>query len=1150
MSVNGTIQTFAYGGLNSNTKHDLELSLLSALPAVVQTLHQQHNSQIKYQLILHAMFAKTDYDDSQSTKYIDGYFLTESTIYDPTHIVQDIERLHREIIAKFDVFVQQGSGLTLHEILAYKLRTYKFIPLRGGAATNTKSNLLPVHIRNKKACMRMLGCGDLCFVFSCLASMHPSSTTHPARSVQYEKYLNSLNLAGLEFPLPLSSVRRFEMQNTSISVNVLGLEGKHCVPLYRTRNTSTTVKHKVNLLLYKNHYYLVRSMSRLLYDSTRQRHGKLHFCHSCLCSYSSKKKLRQHSYLCLQKQQRLHVPKKRKKIEFQNYRHMFKKHFVIYYDIESLLTKEQGKHVPVSVCAFTKCSSNDEYSKGPFVFTGQDCIQQFLAHLLKEEERIMDILQHINHPLKVSDHDEIRIREARYCEVCRVRFTLYNPKYRDHNHLDNKSESNLRYVACNRCNLTYGQQNKCTIPVIAHNANKYDMHFIIQHLPGQKTKLLARNSETLIAARYGQRLQFIDSINFMNGSLDSLVQLLPTNDVDRYTSTIIGTREDLQWLLRRKGVFPYDYLDDYDKLYQREMPRIEHFYNSLRNEPLSEDDYRHFVEVWNSFECETMQDYMELYLITDTMLLAAVVERYRQSTLEHFQLDPMHYVTAPSLCFDAMLKITGVQLDLLPSVDQYLFFSRAIRGGICGTATRYAKANNDSCGSPVDDTKPQSHILSFDCNNLYGLALSMPLPTSNFRWMTTEELEDFDPMAVTDDGKRGYFLEVDLQYPTELHDLHNELPLAPEKISVPRQEWSKETLRLAEELGMTHKETGLKLMSTLYDKYRYRLHYKTLKLYLRLGLKMTKLHRGITFKQQPFMKEYIKMNTEARKKARSDFEVSLYKGYNNYIFGKTCYNVFKQRNFQLISDKEKLMKIVGKPTFSAAVEINEALALIEMKPWSINCNTAVYIGASVLDLSKHHMYSFYYDYLSPMYYQRHNLKMLYTDTDSFYVQVFNRPDIYSDMKCFEEYFDCSGYPTDHFLFNEQRKRQIGKMKDIHGNGCITDFVALRSKMYSVRVQSWYADESENELAKAKGIPSTVMKKLNYQLYLETLRHNIVQRHWYKQIRSRKHQVATIDSRKVGLCAYDDKRLLQSCGIHTLAYGHYKSDQQQCDCMLL
>ena len=254
---------------------------------------------------------------------------------------------------------------------------------------------------------------------------------------------------------------------------------------------------------------------------------------------------------------------------------------------------------------------------------------------------------------------------------------------------------------------------------------------------------------------------------------------------------------------------------------------------------------KNFLEV---FKMEHFKDYHNLYNETDVLLLADVFESFRNICIKNYKLDPAHYYTAPGLAWDACLKMTGVKLELLSDIDMLLMVEKGIRGGVSMISNRYGKANNKYMGDKFNPSEPSKYLTYLDANNLYGAAMSMKLPTHGFKWMNDKELTIWE--------KYPCILEVDLEYPKELHDLHNDYPLAPEQTEVNKVE---------------------KLISNLRDKEKYVLHYKNLKQYLDLGLELTCIHRGIKFEESEWLKPYIDMNTKLRTKAKNNFEKDFFK---------------------------------------------------------------------------------------------------------------------------------------------------------------------------------------------------------------------------------------------------------------------------------
>ncbi|GFW75952.1 uncharacterized protein TNCV_3247171 [Trichonephila clavipes] len=241
---------------------------------------------------------------------------------------------------------------------------------------------------------------------------------------------------------------------------------------------------------------------------------------------------------------------------------------------------------------------------------------------------------------------------------------------------------------------------------------------------------------------------------------------------------------DGHFLIQGIGCYPYEYFDSFSKFYETQLPPQSAFFNSLTNENVSREDYEYAHHIWNIFQMHTLGDYHDLYVTVDVLLLSDIFENFRTLCQNYYKIDPCHTYTAPGLAWQACLKMTKVRLELLTDIDMHLFIEKGIRGGVAMISHRYAKANNAYL-SNYDSSLPSSYIIYLDANNLYGWAMSQHLPTHDF-WTD----EDVNFMNVPDDSEIGYIFEVDLEYPDELHDLHNCYPLAPEKIEVSVSECS------------------------------------------------------------------------------------------------------------------------------------------------------------------------------------------------------------------------------------------------------------------------------------------------------------------------------------------------------------------------
>ena len=273
-------------------------------------------------------------------------------------------------------------------------------------------------------------------------------------------------------------------------------------------------------------------------------------------------------------------------------------------------------------------------------------------------------------------------------------------------------------------------------------------------------------------------------------------------------------------------------MDSFEKFDQMELPTKDQFYSVLNDQHITDDEYDHAKKVWKTFKIKTMGEYHDLCLGSDVLLLTDVFENFRKTCMQYYKLDPCHYFTSPGLSWDAMLKMTNIKLELMTDIDMYQFIKKGMRGGVSYIANRYGKANN-KYRKEYNEKAPSKYIMYLDANNLYGWAMSQHLPTGNFKWMTDKEIKRIDLGKYKADGKKGLVLEVDLEYSQELHDLHNDYPLAPEKTKVSSGMLSEYCKKIADKYKIS---IGLvnKLISTLRDKKEYVLHYRNLQLYLDL----------------------------------------------------------------------------------------------------------------------------------------------------------------------------------------------------------------------------------------------------------------------------------------------------------------------------
>ena len=350
-----------------------------------------------------------------------------------------------------------------------------------------------------------------------------------------------------------------------------------------------------------------------------------------------------------------------------------------------------------------------------------------------------------------------------------------------------------------------------------------------------------------------------------------------------------------------------------------------------------------------------MAEYHDIYLRCDVLLLADFFEKFRVTCLAYYSLDAVHYYTAPCLDWDAALRMSRVDLELITDVDMYHFIENCIRGGISMITTRYARANVPTlleCNASL----PTQNLVYLDANNLYRWAMSQLLPSHGFRFLQPTEIDGLgDVQQLAHDAEDGYIFEMDLSYPHHLQDSHDDYPLAPESLEIAHNMYSP-----AQQAVFPDTTPQRKLTPNLRDKVKYVVHYRNLKLYLQSGLVVTKVHRVLTFKQSPWLKTYIDFNTRQRSLAGNSFLKDFFKLMNNSVYGKT--QEFEE-TCTCRTDARILRKRVAKPGFCKGSPITDCSTVVQYKIATLTVNRPIYVGFSVLELSKLHMYDFHYNHM-------------------------------------------------------------------------------------------------------------------------------------------------------------------------------------------
>ena len=494
-------------------------------------------------------------------------------------------------------------------------------------------------------------------------------------------------------------------------------------------------------------------------------------------------------------------------LEFVDGQAQFKVLFVMYYDLESLLppipaksrdskspyTNLINQHIPCGWNVRSKFAYG-EVKNPETSYRGSDCIITLCEHFISETHHLYKSFpEKPMDPLSIKE--QIEYMRSTRCHICFKNFKQDNPKVRDHCHHCHYT-GKYRGPSHNNCNLRY--RVPLYIPVIAYNSAGFDTHLFIKELAKHFDDIgvISKSKEEYITFsvkipvdkyidKNGEEkdrfmeLRFVDSFKFMATSLDSLAKNLVSSG--NRLSGFEGYSESQYKLLTRKGIYPYQYMTSWGRFDETKLPPIEAFYSSLNMSGVSESDYQHAQRVWTEFNIKNLGEYHDLYLKTDVVLLESIFETFRKTSLAHYGLDPAHFFTLPGLAWKGCLKKTNIRLALLCDPNMLLMFERGIQGGITQAVHRYASTNNKHMESKYDPNQESTYIQYLDANNLYGWAMSQPLPTCGFKWVDIQ-IDEISELAKL--KNKGYLLEVDVSYPRSLHDSHSDLPFMFEKISV------------------------------------------------------------------------------------------------------------------------------------------------------------------------------------------------------------------------------------------------------------------------------------------------------------------------------------------------------------------------------
>ena len=827
---------------------------------------------------------------------------------------------------------------------------------------------------------------------------------------------------------------------------------------------------------------------------------------------------------------------------------------VVYADIESIINHNDNIHTAAYIGSYVKWHNHLDFMDTHEVAIdyGPDCVERFL-------ERLESIVKsNINHEalsrqrIVMTNEDELTFRNQTVCERCQQPFKGGRDKHRDHDHITGKFCRTL----CSKCNFRRKMARR-RLPVLFHNWKGYDSHQIILHgivklnasqwsveplyLQADKTLSVKLIYHPDLNHRNGYQIIFLDSYQFLQGSLDSLAKNLESTPISH--SIMFKRYPHLTTTdLFKKGIFPYRYFDNWSKMNEPDLPTIEHFYNDLAEEPCTELDYQSAETMWHQLGCKTMHDYIVYYLTLDVCLLADVFDDFRAKIWSVSELEATHFFGIPGLTYSFCLKYCKLKLEALQDPTMYSMFEDGVRGGMTFVNIHHAKRE---IPSPENGFK-YTHLMYVDANNLYGSALSGILPHSNFHWMTEEEC-----LTITDDfmqqwdesQDRGFIVTVDLHYPESVQDASMDLPYAPTPMVPKEEDWSDYMHTLWKEVkGKQPYRGATKLLLTHKDKEHYTVHHAALKYYVGKGLQITKVHRGISFHQEDYIRKYVEFHTRRRSEAKDKATKNVHKLCLNSLYGKSIEDVRKYTKTRFVRNRKLFIKYTHHPMCETFFSIAQDAIVVNLRKSDVVLNKAIYIGQCVLDISKIHMYKLWDQWRTNALCD--SVELVGGDTDSFFLKVVSSYPRDIIMQSFtkisntidpfaEGIFDSSNYSKEHPLYSTVNQARLGCFKDESCGKVIDEFICLCAKCYSFLLVN---EEQQN---RAKGVKRYKSRRLSHAYYKKVYEKHITLRVEQTYLRSTQHIMQTTKVSKDALSIIEDKRQWTDVN-RSVPYGYYKS----------
>lgn len=784
----------------------------------------------------------------------------------------------------------KGSGWSLSVIEFLEISVASYQTFKGGSSFIP----LPPIIKNRGGTVNIINNSDnFCILYACLChkygyKLERHNINNPDA---YKEYFQEFNLEGVFFPPSKDDLEKLEIKNPTFSFLIFCLEDDNTIscPIYKSKHIK---ENHVKLLLImnadysKSHYVYIRSLSRLLFGQKKSR--TTIFCEDCLSVFTTISNLVQHVEIGCSGL-RIKFPKDNF-LSFKNYNAFQRNKFAFYADLEMLLmpvdtaapnpnrsySQTMNRLEPFIAAYMIKSPIEDEYFNNIKTFSGVGCMEKFILSLETSAKYVYDKYLCKNYPISLTNQDLDYIAKQTHCFSCQRVLAECGGGVRDHDH--HLEKNNFRHILCGRCNLNL---KSGYLVVCMHNLN-FDSHPILLELGRQNRKVTAisLNHETSISfstffkMKDGKNLEmrFICTYRHLSESLATLAK-----DVEHFPEFKKLQRSyKMEKTEIAKQVYCYNYMSSFETLKECQLPSIENFFNVLTNKGITEEEYAYANDFFDKLEDKTLLGFSIAYCEFDVAVLCDIFEEYRTNSIALTKLDPVYFYTCASLSFGSYLSgVEGGKIHLVTDNNLYNLCRKSIRGGLCSANVKYTEANNKFVPN-YDPSKPECWILDLDVNGLYSFSMTFKLPYSNYKLLEndSEEFKELEKIILdkkifsekyNEESDFGLLVEFDCEIDAAYHNYLNELPPLCEEMVIGKVK---------------------KLVANLNNKTQYLAHYLNVQMAQKLNVKITKIHKIVTFYQNKVTSKYVNMLNIERQRQQSVASQKFVKTKINMLYGE------------------------------------------------------------------------------------------------------------------------------------------------------------------------------------------------------------------------------------------------------------------------